>query len=212
MISVEKCKTPDTAFYRSDAVTHLDVKVADLAKAAHQLASFNSKFLAKFNYATDYNGNIMDMELSDDLLEFLYPALIEGHEKLVQKKQKREEEIFRKFNQSAVNQIKRVKYDKPWTIVWWKDGQVTRSKCAENDVYSEAAGFNACVAKRYFQTTGAYNKVLKTYCTDVHNDKVTSWQDGYDTGYEDGREDGYDEGFEDAKIMSAKSEKMNFED
>lgn len=199
MISVEKCKTPDTASYRSDAVTHLDVKVADLAKAAHQLASCNSKFLAKFNYATDYNGNIMDMELSDDLLEFLYPALIEGHEKLVQKKQKREEEIFRKFNQSAVNQIKRVKYDKPWTIVWWKDGQVTRSKCAENDVYSEAAGFNACVAKRYFQTTGAYNKVLKTYCTDVHNDKVTSWQDGYDTGYEDGREDGYDEGFEDGQ-------------
>lgn len=95
MIGVEKCKTPDTAFYRSDAVTHLDVKVADLAKAAHQLASFNSKFLAKFNYATDYNDNIMDMELSDDLLEFLYPALIEGHEKLVQKKQKREEEICR---------------------------------------------------------------------------------------------------------------------
>lgn len=197
VLGVEKNSMPDNAFYRSDAVTHLDVKVADLAKAAHQLASFNSKFLAKFNYATDYNGNIMDMELSDDLLEFLYPALIEGHEKLVQKKQKREEEIFRKFNQNAINQIKRVKYDKPWTIVWWKDGQITRSKCAENDVWSESAGFNACVAKRYFQTAGAYNKVLKTYCTDVHNDKVTSWQDGYDTGYEDGREDGYDEGHED---------------
>lgn len=221
MIGVEKCKTPDTAFYRSDAVTHLDVKVADLAKAAHQLASLNAKFLAKFNYATDYAGNIMDMELDDDLLEFLYPALIEGHEKLVQKKQKREEEISRKFNQNAVNQIKRVKYDKPWTIVWWKDGQVTRSKCAENDVYSEAAGFNACVAKRYFQTAGAYNKVLKTYCTDVHNDKVTSWQDGYDTGYEDGREDGYheghkdgyDEGFEDGQNYERQERKeMNFED
>lgn len=221
MLGVEKCEIPDNAFYRSDAVTHLDVKVADLAKAAHQLASFNSKFLAKFNYATDYNGNIMDMELSDDLLEFLYPALIEGHEKLVQKKQKREEEIFRKFNQNSVNQIKRVKYDKPWTIVWWKDGQITRSKCAENDVWSESAGFNACVAKHYFQTAGAYNKVLKTYCTDVHNDKVTSWQDGYDTGYEDGREDGYaegcedgyDEGFEDGQNYERQERKeMNFED
>lgn len=221
MLGVEKCEIPDNAFYRSDAVTHLDVKVADLAKAAHQLASFNSKFLAKFNYATDYNGNIMDMELSDDLLEFLYPALIEGHEKLVQKKQKREEEIFRKFNQNAVNQIKRVKYDKPWTIVWWKDGQITRSKCAENDVWSEPAGFNACVAKHYFQTAGAYNKVLKTYCTDVHNDKVTSWQDGYDTGYaagredgyDEGREDGYDEGFEDGQNYERQERKeMNFED
>lgn len=221
MIGVERVKNSDAAFYRSDVVTHSDVKTAEIARAAHQLAALNSKFLAKFNYATDYSGNIMDMELSDDLLEFLYPALIEGHEKLVQKKQKREEEIFRKFNQNAVNQIKRVKYDKPWTIVWWKDGQITRSKCAENDVWSESAGFNACVAKRYFQTAGAYNKVLKTYCTDVNNDKVTSWQDGYDTGYKDGREDGYDEGHDDGydegfengkNCERQKRKEMNFED
>lgn len=213
MIGVEKCKTPVDAFYRSDAVTYSDVKVAECAKAAHQLASLNAKFLAKFNYATDYAGNISDMELDDDLLEFLYPALIEGHEKLIQEKKKREEKVRRKFNESQVNQIKRVKYDKPWTIVWWKDGQVTRSKCAENDVWSESAGFNACVAKHYFQTAGAYNKVLKTYCTDVHNDKVTSWQDGYDTGYADGREDGYDEGFEDSQNYERQERKeMNFED
>lgn len=221
MIGVEKCKTPVDAFYRSDAVTYSDVKVAECAKAAHQLASLNAKFLAKFNYATDYAGNISDMELDDDLLEFLYPALIEGHEKLIQEKKKREEKVRRKFNESQVNQIKRVKYDKPWTIVWWKDGQVTRSKCAENDVWSESAGFNACVAKHYFQTAGAYNKVLKTYCTDVHNDKVTSWQDGYDTGYADGREDGYyegrkdgyDEGFEDGQNYERQERKeMNFED
>lgn len=221
MIGVEKCKTPVDAYYRSDVVTHSQVQVADLAKAADQLASLNNKFIAKFKYGTDYAGNIMDMELDDDLIEFLYPALIEGHEKLVQKKQKREEEARRKFNQNSVNQIKRVKYDNPWTIVWWKDGEVTRSKCAENDVYSESAGFNACVAKRYFQTAGAYNKVLKTYCTDVHNDKVTSWQDGYDTGYADGREDGYyegrkdgyDEGFEDGQNYERQERKeMNFED
>lgn len=212
MIGVEKCKTPVDAFYRSDAVTHSNVEMVECAKAAHQLASLNAKFLAKFNYATDYAGNIMDMELDDDLLEFLYPALIEGHEKLIQEKKKREENVRRKFNESQVNQIKRVKYDKPWTIVWWKDGQITRSKCAENDVWSESAGFNACVAKRYFQTAGAYNKVLKTYCTDVHNDKVTSWQDGYDTGYEDGREDGYDEGFEDGQNHEHQERKeMNFE-
>ena len=197
MIGVERVKNPDAAFYRSDVVTHSDVKTAEIARAAHQLASLNAKFLAKFNYATDYAGNIMDMELDDDLLEFLYPALIEGYEKLTKKKQKHEEEISRKFNQNSVNMIKRVKYDNPWTIVWWRDGKVTRSKCAENDVWSESAGFNACVAKHYFQTAGAYNKVLKTYCTDVHNDKVTSWQDGYDTGYADGREDGYCEGRED---------------
>ena len=53
------------------------------------------------------------------------------------------------------------------------------------------------------------------------NDKVTSWQDGYDTGYEDGREDGYyeghedgyDEGFEDGQNYERQERKeMNFED
>lgn len=197
MIGVEKVENPNVAFYRSNIVTNSDVKTAECAKAAHQLASLNAKFLAKFNYATDYAGNIMDMELDDDLLEFLYPALIEGYEKLTKKKQKHEEEISRKFNQDSVNMIKRVKYDKPWTIVWWADGDVTRSKCAHTDVWSEAAGFNACVAKHCFQTTGAYNKVLKTYCNDDNRDNATlDYQTGYDAGYADGHEDGYEDGYD----------------
>lgn len=197
MIGVEKVENPNVTFYRSNIVTNSDVKTAECAKAAHQLASLNAKFLAKFNYATDYAGNIMDMELDDDLLEFLYPALIEGYEKLTKKKQKHEEEISRKFNQDSVNMIKRVKYDKPWTIVWWADGDVTRSKCAHTDVWSEAAGFNACVAKHCFQTTGAYNKVLKTYCNDDNRDNATlDYQTGYDAGYADGYEDGYEDGYD----------------
>lgn len=219
-IGVEKCRDFDGSFYKSNIVTNSDVKTAECAKAAHQLASLNAKFLAKFNYATDYAGNIMDMELDDDLLEFLYPALIEGYEKFTKKQQKHEEEISRKFNQDSVNMIKRVKYDNPWTIVWWRDGKVTRSKCADSDVWSEAAGFNACVAKHYFQTAGAYNKVLKTYCkNDSHSDKnqyEQGYQAGYDYGYnigiklaktekydamsreyDNGRNLGYEEGYDD---------------
>jgi hypothetical protein len=195
-IGVEKCRDFDGSFYRSDIVTNSDVKTAEYAKAAHQLASLNAKFLAKFNYATDYAGNIMDMKLDDDLLEFLYPALIEGYEKFTKKQQKHEEEISRKFNQVSVNMIKRVKYDNPWTIVWWKDGQITRSKCAENDVWSEAAGFNACVAKRYFQTAGAYNKVLKTYCKDENKDRYSAYELGYEIGYDAGVSDTKDEKYE----------------
>lgn len=201
-IGVEKCRDFDGSFYKSNIVTNSDVKTAECAKAAHQLASLNAKFLAKFNYATDYAGNIMDMELDDDLLEFLYPALIEGYEKFTKKQQKHEEEISRKFNQDSVNMIKRVKYDNPWTIVWWRDGKVTRSKCADSDVWSEAAGFNACVAKRYFQTTGAYNKVLKTYCNDDNHDNFSSdYQEGYNAGYADGHEDGYDTGYDDCNAQ-----------
>lgn len=201
MLGVEKTTVSDSVMYKDASIQHQVYNANEIAHAAHSLAVTNAKFLCKFNYGTD--GNV-DMELSDDLLENLYDALVDGHEKLVQEKKKRDEKVRRKFNESQVNQIKRVKYDKPWTIVWWADGEVTRSKCAENDVWSESAGFNACVAKRYFQTAGAYNKVLNTYCTNVHNDTITSWQDGYD--------DGYDEGFEDGQKYASKVEKeMNFE-
>ena len=221
MIGVEKNPVADSVLYKDASVQHQLYKTNEVARAAHQLAALNTKFLAKFHYGTDACDRIVDMELDKDLLENLYDALIDGHKKLVQEKQKREEEVRRKFNETQVNQIKRVKYDRPWTIVWWADGEVTRSKCAENDVWSESAGFNACVAKRYFQTAGAYNKVLNTYCTDVHNDTITSWQDGYEAGYADGRDDGYveghddgyDEGFEDGQKYASKVEKeMNFED
>lgn len=221
MLGVEKTTVSDSVMYKDASIQHQVYNANEIARTAHSLAVTNAKFLCKFNYGTDGNDRIVDMELSDDLLENLYDALVDGHEKLIQKKKKQDEQVRRKFNEHSVNQIKRVKYDKPWTIVWWKDGEVTRSKCADTDVYSESAGFNACVAKRYFQTAGAYNKVLKTYCTDVHNDKVTSWQDGYDTGYEDGREDGYyeghedgyDEGFEDGQNYERQERKeMNFED
>lgn len=229
MLGVDKTMLSDSVMYKDASIQHQLHNANEIARAAHGLAATNAKFLSKFNYGTDGNDRIVDMELSDDLLENLYDALIDGHEKLVQEKKKRDEKVRRKFNESQVNQIKRVKYDKPWTIVWWKDGDVTRSKCATTDVYSESAGFNACVAKHYFQTAGAYNKVLKTYCTDVHSDKVTSWQDSYDNGYADGHkdgydegrddgydagyEDGYDEGFEDGKNYERQERKeMNFED
>lgn len=187
MIGVEKNPVADSVLYKDASVQHQLYKTDEVARAAHQLAALNTKFLAKFHYGTDACDRIVDMELDKDLLENLYDALIDGHEKLVQEKQKREEEVRRKFNESQVNQITRVKYDKPWTIVWWNDGQVTRSKCAENDVWSEAAGFNACVAKRYFQTVGAYNKVMKTYCkNEDHNPGYGDYERGYKMGYEDG--------------------------
>lgn len=221
MLGVEKTTVSNDVLYKDASIQHQVYNANEIARASHQLASLNSKFFAKFHYGTDGNDHIIDMKLSDYLLENLYDAFVDGHEKLIQKKKKQDEKVRRKFNEHQVNQIKCVKYDKPWTIVWWKDGEMTRSKCANTDVYSEAAGFNACVAKRYFQTAGAYNKVLKTYCTDAHNDKATSWQDSYDNGYSDGHddgyadghEDGYDEGFEDGRNYERQERKeMNFED
>lgn len=190
MLGIEKDPIPDSFLYKDANVQHQLYKTNEIARAAYGLAVTNAKFLSKFNYGTDGNDRIVDVELSDDLLESLYAALVDGHEKLIQKKKKQDEQVRRKFNEHSVNQIKRVKYDKPWTIVWWKDGEVTRSKCADTDVYSESAGFNACVAKRYFQTAGAYNKVLKTYCKNDSNSDKSQYGQGYQMGYEDGIEIG----------------------
>lgn len=189
MLGIEKNPIPDSVLYKDASVQHQLYETNEIARAARQLAVTNAKFLGKFNYGTDVNDRIVNMELSDDLLENLYAALVDGHEKLIQEKKQRDEKVRRRFNENSVNQIKRVKYDKPWTIVWWKDGDVTRSKCADSDVYSESAGFNACVAKRYFQTAGAYNKVLKTYCkNDGNGGNGSQYKHGYQTGYEDGFE------------------------
>lgn len=192
MLGIEKNPIPDSVLYKDASVQHQLYETNEIARAARQLAVTNAKFLGKFNYGTDVNDRIVNMELSDDLLENLYAALVDGHEKLIQEKKQRDEKVRRRFNENSVNQIKRVKYDKPWTIVWWKDGDVTRSKCADSDVYSESAGFNACVAKRYFQTAGAYNKVLKTYCkNDGNGGNGSQYKHGYQTGYEEGYDDGY---------------------
>lgn len=189
MLGIEKNPIPDSVLYKDASVQHQLYETNEIARAARQLAVTNAKFLGKFNYGTDVNDRIVNMELSDDLLENLYAALVDGHEKLIQEKKQRDEKVRRRFNENSVNQIKRVKYDKPWTIVWWKDGDVTRSKCADSDVYSESAGFNACVAKRYFQTAGAYNKVLKHYCkNDGNGGNGSQYKHGYQTGYEDGFE------------------------
>ena len=189
MLGIEKNPIPDSVLYKDASVQHQLYETNEIARAARQLAVTNAKFLGKFNYGTDVNDRIVNMELSDDLLENLYAALVDGHEKLIQEKKQHDEKVRRRFNENSVNQIKRVKYDKPWTIVWWKDGDVTRSKCADSDVYSESAGFNACVAKRYFQTAGAYNKVLKTYCkNDGNGGNGSQYKHGYQTGYEDGFE------------------------
>lgn len=160
-------------------------KIGRAVSYGNMMTNINTKFLCKFNYGTDGNGNIVDMELSEDLLKCLHSALIDDYDKLIKEQKKREEKIRRKFNETSVNQIKRVKYDNPWTIVFWDDGTVTKSKCHENDMWSESAGFNACVAKRYFQTTGAYNKVMKTYCHEENdsNPYYDSYDEGYAAGY-----------------------------
>ena len=92
-------------------------KISRAVSYGNTMTNVNTKFLCKFHYGTDDNGNIVDMELSEDLLKCLHAALIDDYDKLIKEQKKRDEKIRRKFNETSVNQIKRVKYDKPWTMV-----------------------------------------------------------------------------------------------
>jgi hypothetical protein len=45
-------------------------------------------------------------------------------------------------------EVDRVTYSGPVTVVVWKDGTVTRTRCQEGDEYSKEVGFLMCVAKK----------------------------------------------------------------
>lgn len=45
-------------------------------------------------------------------------------------------------------EVDRVTYSGPVTVVVWKDGTVTRTRCQEGDEYSREVGFLMCVAKK----------------------------------------------------------------
>lgn len=49
-----------------------------------------------------------------------------------------------------VNDIKNVIFNKPATIVFWKDGTKTVVKCSENDIYDPEKGLAMAVLKKYW--------------------------------------------------------------
>ena len=59
--------------------------------------------------------------------------------------------------------IKKVIFNDPATIVYWKDGTKTVVKCQDGDVYDKEKGLAMCVAKKFFGNKGNFNKVFNKY-------------------------------------------------
>lgn len=59
--------------------------------------------------------------------------------------------------------IEKVIFNDPATIVFWKDGTKTVVKCQDDDVYDKEKGLAMCVAKKFFGNKGNFNKVFKKY-------------------------------------------------
>ena len=59
--------------------------------------------------------------------------------------------------------IKKVIFNDPATIVYWKDGTKTVVKCQDGDVYDKEKGLAMAIVKKLFGNKGNYNKIFKKY-------------------------------------------------
>lgn len=65
---------------------------------------------------------------------------------------------------SSPNDIKKVIYNDPATIVLWKDGSKTVVKCSPEDTYDKKMGFLLCMFKRRCGSSRAFNDALRRWC------------------------------------------------
>lgn len=99
-------------------------------------------------------------------------------------------------NAKLRNRIQRVKFDNPWTIVWWDDGSITRVKCSNLDTFSEEAGLMAAICKHYYEDTRIFGEMLHKWCKPtLKGNQAEDINAAYDAGYDNGYTVGYDEGY-----------------
>ena len=67
------------------------------------------------------------------------------------------------FSMDYRHQIKKVIFNDPATIIFWKDGSKTVVKCQPNDKYDKMTGFAMACSKRMFGNKGNYYEVFKKW-------------------------------------------------
>ena len=61
------------------------------------------------------------------------------------------------------NEIEKVMFNDPATIVFWKDGTKTVSKCKNGDTYNKETGLAMCIIRKLCGNRN-YNKVFEKFC------------------------------------------------
>lgn len=69
-----------------------------------------------------------------------------------------------KHKGNTLPEIKKVIFNPPATIVFWKDGTKTVVKCKEGEEFSEWAGIALCLAKKLYGPN--FHKIFKRHCSD----------------------------------------------
>ncbi len=60
-------------------------------------------------------------------------------------------------------EIDNVVFNNPATIVFWKDGTKTVTKCQNGDEFNKETGLAMCIVRKLCNNKN-YNKVFKKYC------------------------------------------------
>ena len=58
--------------------------------------------------------------------------------------------------------VKKIIYNDPATIVFWKDGTKTVVKCAKGEKFNEYTAFCAALAKKVYGTNSRVTKIVKS--------------------------------------------------
>jgi len=75
-----------------------------------------------------------------------------------------------RFTICPSDNIERVIFNEPATIVYWKDGTKTIVKCQPGDDYDDEKGLALCIAKKYLGNKSNFNNVFKKYLIRVDDE------------------------------------------
>lgn len=98
----------------------------------------------------------------DDMLDYLLKDITEKKAEEAEELLKRKiESDKRKTIKDFINSIRKVQFTDPWTIIFWKNGEVTRIKCQDGDEYSKETGLALGIIKHMFGDTNYFNTIFK---------------------------------------------------
>ena len=134
-----------------------------------------------FSISIDYDSGVISASYNDSIIDNITSTLSysidrEAAREIWNKVQEyhdqdvREQELYEKGlaiarNKKLRNKIKRVEFNKPWTIVIWNDGTVTRCKCQKGDKFNKETGLAICIAKKFYaENENIYHEMVRKWC------------------------------------------------
>lgn len=112
------------------------------------------------------NRSFYDDEMLDYLLKDITEKKAEEAEELLKKKIESDKRRAIKY---FINSIRKVQFTDPWTIIFWKNGEVTRIKCQDGDEYSKETGLALGIIKHMFGDTNYFNTIFTKLVSEEDN-------------------------------------------